>query len=161
MKQKWNWVHIMSQYSPTPLADKLIDEWNNTCATTEMIADRDLSYLCSPCCDNNDKKRESHQNKTKLEIDWRNKWAPTKGRGKSVLLEIHQRRFLATLCFSLNEHHQIMTTRFLISLNFVMYLSVLNSRACVYADKYGQLDHCCDLPIFLEPKNCTYTDVTF
>jgi hypothetical protein len=89
MKQKWGWVHVMSQYSPTPLADKLIDEWNNTCSTTEMIADRDLSYLCSPCCDNNDKKRESHQNKTKLEIDWRNKWAPTKGRGKSVLLEIH------------------------------------------------------------------------
>jgi len=34
----------MSEYSPTPQADKLINKSNNICTVLEMIAERDRTY---------------------------------------------------------------------------------------------------------------------
>ena len=37
----------MSEYSPTPQADKLINKSNSTCTVLEMIAERDRTHaLC-------------------------------------------------------------------------------------------------------------------
>ena len=34
----------MSEYSPTPQADKLINKSNSTCTVLDMIAERDRTY---------------------------------------------------------------------------------------------------------------------
>jgi hypothetical protein len=57
----------MSEYSPTPQVDKLINKSNSTCTVLEMIADRDRTYALRDVdvTTRYDKRRQGNQIKTK------------------------------------------------------------------------------------------------
>lgn len=82
----------MSEYSPTPQADKLINKSNSTCTVLEMIAERDRTYaLCD--VDVTTTTREDKEIKSKLNfrlLDAIN-YAPKKGRDKNLFRERYTR----------------------------------------------------------------------
>ena len=55
----------MSEYSPTPQADKLIKKLNSTCTVLEMIAERDRTYALRDV-DVTTTTREGNEIKSKL-----------------------------------------------------------------------------------------------
>ena len=57
----------MSEYSPTPQADKLINKSNSTCTVLEMIAERDRTYALRDV-DVTTTTREDKEIKSKLKL---------------------------------------------------------------------------------------------
>ena len=57
----------MSEYSPTPQADKLIKKLNSTCTVLEMIAERDRTYALRDV-DVTTTTREDKKIKSKLKL---------------------------------------------------------------------------------------------
>ncbi len=57
----------MSEYSPTPQADKLINKLNSTCTVLEMIAERDRTYALRDV-DVTTTTREDKKIKSKLKL---------------------------------------------------------------------------------------------
>ena len=57
----------MSEYSPTPQADKLINKSNSTCTVLDMIAERDRTYALRDV-DVTTTTREDKKIKSKLKL---------------------------------------------------------------------------------------------